>query len=82
MLGVLLVGSALAEQPAVTVYNQNFGVVREKVTLDLKPGVNPLRFTEITAHLEPDSVILRDPTGKHRLQIVGDKCRDKVVLEG
>ncbi len=77
MFALLLPGAALADQPAVTVYNQNFGVVREKVTLDLKPGVNPLRFTEITAHLEPDSVILRDPTGKHRLQVLEQNyCAD------
>ena len=52
---------ARAAQPALTIYNQNFAVVRDSVPLDLKQGVNDVRFTETTAHLEPDSVILRDP---------------------
>ncbi len=72
---------ALADQPAVTVYNQNFGVVRERLSLDLQPGVNELEFTEITAHLEPDSVILRDPSGRHRLQIVEQNYRSDPVSQ-
>ena len=55
---------AQGAQPALTIYNQNFAVVRDSVPLDLKQGVNDVRFTETTAHLEPDSVILRDPQGK------------------
>jgi hypothetical protein len=54
-----------AGQPALTIYNQNFAVVRDTVSVDLKQGVNNVRFTETTAHLEPDSVILRDSTGKN-----------------
>ena len=32
-----------AAQPALTIYNQNFAVVRETVPLDLKAGVNDIR---------------------------------------
>src|ERR1017187_10374079 len=64
---VLLLGAAalpaLAADLALTIYNQSFAVVRDTVALDLKPGVNEVRFTGATAHLEPDSVILRDPAG-------------------
>ena len=41
-----------------------------RVPLDLKSGVNRIRYTGITAHAEPDSVILRDPSGKIALQIL------------
>ena len=68
-------GTAGAGQPAVTVYNQNFGVVREMIVLDLQRGVNRLEFNDITAHVEPDSVILRDPAGRHRIQIVEQNYR-------
>jgi hypothetical protein len=34
-------------------------VVRQKLPLDLRAGVNHVQVTDITAHLEPDSVILR-----------------------
>ena len=68
--GILLCTSLLsAGEPAVTVYNQNFAVVRDTVPLDLKEGVNQMRFCDTTMHLEPTSVILRDPTAQHALQI-------------
>ena len=56
--------------PALTIYNQDFAVVRQQVRLDLKPGVNNVRFDGTTAQLEPDSVVLRDPSGKRALQIL------------
>ena len=55
---------AFAADPALTIYNQDFAVVRETLPLDLQAGSNTIRFSGATAHLEPDSVILRDPTGK------------------
>ncbi len=76
-----LLPAAWADAPAVTVYNQDFGVVRERITLDLQAGVNQVRSADITAHLEPDSVILRDPTGKHRLQILEQNYRADPVSQ-
>ena len=57
-------------QASLTIYNQNFAVVRQELPLDLKSGVNSVRVTDITMHLEPDSVILRDPTGKQSIQVL------------
>jgi hypothetical protein len=68
-------------QPALTIYNQNFAVVRDTVALDLKQGVNNVRFTETTAHLEPDSIILRDPSGKTSLQILEQNYRNDPVSQ-
>ena len=73
--------SAFAAQPALTIYNQNFAVVRDTVPLDLKAGVNDVRFTETTAHLETDSVILRDPTGKTSLQILEQNYRNDPISQ-
>src|SRR5258708_11046740 len=71
-----------AADPALTIYNQNFAVVRDTVPLDLKPGVNRLRHTVLTARAEPDSVILRDPAGKINLQILEQNyLADPVSLE-
>ncbi|RYG70336.1 hypothetical protein EON80_08170, partial [bacterium] len=42
--------------PSLTIYNQNFAVVRDFVPLDLKTGVNRVQFPDATAFLEPDSV--------------------------
>ena len=72
---------ARGAQPALTIYNQNFAVVRDSVPLDLKQGVNDVRFTETTAHLEPDSVILRDPQGKATLQVLEQNYRNDPVTQ-
>ncbi len=72
--------AALAE-PALTIYNQNFAVVRDSVPLDLQAGANVVRYPGATAQVEPDSVILRDPAGKHSLQILEQNYRNDPVNE-
>ena len=59
-----LLTTVFANEPSLTVYNQDFAVVRQTVPLELRPGINEIRFTETTTHLEPDSVILRDAAGR------------------
>ena len=53
-----LSSACLAADPALTVYNQQFAVVRETIRLDLKPGLNQVQFTGTSAQLEPQSVML------------------------
>jgi hypothetical protein len=86
---LLICGTAVAQekslpaaesQPAVTIYNQNFFVAREHLPLDLKPGPNHIDFTGIAAHVEPDSVILRDPAGR-ALQVLEQNYRNDPVSE-
>lgn len=67
--------------PAITIYNQNFAVVRDTVPLDLKSGTNDVSFAGTTAHLEPDSVILRDPAGKISFQILEQNYRNDPVSQ-
>src|SRR5215470_9050207 len=64
------------EQPALTIYNANFAVVRQTILLDLKAGTTRVSFTYATAHIEPDSVILRDPSGHRSLQILEQNYRN------
>ena len=68
-------------EPALTIYNQNFAVVRDTVPLDLKNGANAVRYAEATAQVEADSVILRDPSGKHSLQILEQNYRNDPVSQ-
>ena len=74
-----LTAQTVLAQPALTIYNQNFAVVRDTVPLDLQAGVNPVRYAGATAQVEPDSVILRDPAGKHSLQILEQNYRNDPV---
>jgi hypothetical protein len=67
--------------PALTIYNQNFAVVRETLPLDLKAGNNTIRFSGPTARLEPDSVILRDPEGKRAVQVLEQNYRNDPVSQ-
>jgi hypothetical protein len=72
---------AACAQPSLTIYNQNFAVVRDTVPLDLKAGDNSVIYSGATAQVEPDSVILRDPAGQHSLQILEQNYRNDPVSE-
>jgi len=82
----LFCGSLFAQppqpsQPSLTIYNQDFAVVRQELPLDLKSGENQVNVNDITMHLEPDSVILRDPSGKHAVRVLEQNYRADPVSE-
>ncbi len=88
VLGALnptLIASGSGEQseaaPSLTIYNQGFAVVRQKLPLELKSGINHVQITDITAHLEPDSVILRPLDTSQRLQILEQNYRNDPVTQ-
>src|SRR5208282_4870330 len=86
LTSILLIAGTLAPaivtaEPALTIYNQNFAVVRDTVPLDLQAGINSVRYTGATAQVEPDSVILRDPGGKHSLQLLEQNYRNDPVSQ-
>lgn len=72
----LFLASALtAADPALTIYNQDFAVIRDTVPLDLQKGENRVTFQDVTGLLEPESVMLRDPSGRIDLRIVEQNYR-------
>jgi len=75
-------GIAFSAEPSLTIYNQDFAVVRDRLNLNLDKGENQVSVTDITAHLEPDSVILRDPQGKRAIQILEQNYRSDPVSQG
>ena len=56
LLFSLLAASALADDIAITVYNQNLALVKEGRTLDFQKGINPLRLTDVASAIDPTSV--------------------------
>lgn len=80
ILAISLLARASAAEPSLTIYNQNFAVVRDTIPLDLNKGVNEVKFDGATLHLEPDSVILRDPSGTP-LQILEQNYRNDPVTQ-
>ncbi len=74
LLGAQLLGSERAVVPVaaqnqgleLAVYNQDVALVKDQRTLDLSPGVNEVRFTDVAALIDPTSVHFRsltDPAG-------------------
>ncbi|MGE0453207.1 MAG: DUF4139 domain-containing protein [Vicinamibacteria bacterium] len=82
LMAVALPARLGAEPPALTIYNRDFAVVRERIPLDLKAGTNAVSFAGATVHLEPDSVVLRDPTGRVRLQVLEQSFRADTISQG
>ena len=86
IISSLLAGAALAAaafaQPALTIYNQNFAVVRERVPFDLRAGENAVTFSGATLQLEPDSVVLRDPAGRAQFRVLEQSYRADVMSQG
>jgi hypothetical protein len=66
----------------LTIYNQNFATVKEARTFDLQKGENEVRVSDITAYLEPDSVVLRDLKNPDALQIVEQNYESDPLSEG
>ncbi len=69
-------------EPSLTIYNGGFAVVRERLPLNLKPGVNSVQFSGVTTQLEPESVMLRDPEGQRSLEILEQSYRGDPVNQG
>src|SRR4051812_6718144 len=68
--------------PSMTIYNGGFSVVRQIFPLELKSGINDIRFNDTTAHVETESVILRDPSGLHKLQVLEQSYRADALSQG
>jgi hypothetical protein len=85
-IALVLLAVAIANlargQTYLTIYNQNFATVKEQRTLDLKQGENEVRVTEITAHVEPDSVVLRDLKNPAAIQILEQNYEGDPLSEG
>jgi hypothetical protein len=70
-----------AADPALTIYNGGYAVVRETLPIDLKTGINQVSFAGVTAQVEADSVILRDIKGKAEFQVLEQSYRNDPVTQ-
>ncbi len=78
---LLLAPAVALAGPGLTIYNADFAVVRDSVALDLKPGVNAVTYEGATLQVEPDSVILRDPSGA-QFKVLEQTYRNDPVSQG
>jgi len=52
------------EEVGITVYNQNFGLVREVRTIDLAQGRTALEFRDVSEQIEPETVAIKSLGGQ------------------
>src|ERR1700677_3263999 len=45
-----------SQDVSLTIYNQNFGLVRDVRSVELKSGINYLRFEDVAAQIDPTTV--------------------------
>jgi hypothetical protein len=50
------ISASNSESVSLTIYNQNFGVVKDVHTVELKQGSNYVRFQDVAAKIDPTSV--------------------------
>ncbi|MBI4350996.1 MAG: hypothetical protein HY550_06120 [Elusimicrobia bacterium] len=82
MAAALAAAGSVSAETQLTIYNQNFATVKESRALDLQKGENETRVTDITAHLEPDSVILRDIKTPDAIRILEQNYESDPLSEG
>lgn len=81
LVAMLLAAPALAGTQ-LTIYNQEFAAVKETRTLNLPKGESEARVADITAHLEPDSVVLRDLSDPDGIRILEQNYESDPLSEG
>ena len=74
-------GVAAQSEPSLTIYNQQFAVVRDAVPVELKAGINEIAFNGMTALAEPQSVILRDPAGAAAFSVLTQSYRNDAISQ-
>ncbi|MFM9168090.1 MAG: DUF4139 domain-containing protein [Verrucomicrobiota bacterium] len=80
-LPLFLAAALLRAGPALTVYNGGFAVVRDTLPVQVREGVTSVVYSGATAQVEPDSVILRDVTGKAAFRILEQSYRNDAVSQ-
>jgi len=82
LLAAMLVAAPALADTQLTIYNQDFAAVKETRTLTLPEGESEARITDITAHLEPDSVVLRDLSDPDGIRILEQNYESDPLSEG
>ena len=56
----LFVFTAMAQEQSVTVYNNNMAIIKQKYSVSLKGGQQPLEIDDVASGIIPQSVLLMD----------------------
>lgn len=62
-------GISASESVSLTIYNQDFGLVKDIRAVELKDGINYLRFEDVAARIDPTSVSFQSLTAPNSVQV-------------
>ena len=68
-------GADTREKVAITVYNSNFGLVREQRRIDLGKGRVALSYQDVSAHIQPETVHIRSLESPDALTVLEQNYR-------
>ncbi len=68
-----------AENPEITVYNQNFGLVKDYRILSLKRGSHPITFDDVAALIDPTSVHFKSLTAPKSVTVLEQNFRYDLI---
>ena len=74
-LATVVSTAAQRDELALTVYNQNFGLVREVRELDLDRGPNQVEFADVAATIQPETVWIKPLTRPDSLRVLEQSYR-------
>jgi hypothetical protein len=63
------------EKVSITVYNSNFGLVRERRAVELATGRVELAFADVSAHIQPETVHIRSLDDANALTVLEQNYR-------
>jgi len=63
------------KEVSITVYNQNFGLVREVREVDVGTGMVNLEFRDVAANIQPETVSIKSLTGAGSLSVLEQNYR-------
>ncbi len=67
--------SSASEHVSLTVYNQNFGLVREERTVHLGTGNVELAYKDVSAHIQPETVHLKSLSSDDGVNVLEQNYR-------
>jgi hypothetical protein len=82
LLFSIVLAVAAQAQTQLTIYSDNFAAVKQTRTLTLARGENEIRVTDITAHLEPESVIVRTLRQADSVRIIEQNYESDPLSQG
>ncbi|MCK4271302.1 DUF4139 domain-containing protein [bacterium] len=79
---ILSIGLAWADEVALTVYNQDFALVREVRSIELSKGTETVRFKDVAARIDPTSVRFKSLTAPDQVLILEQNYEYDLVSSG